>query len=95
MQIKRNFYLQQLIDGKQKGLIKIVTGICSVTIDRYLDYMQDAFLVEKAIRYDIKGKKYIGNLSKYYFSGLGIRELMIHPHTQIDFWRNLLFPKGT
>lgn len=34
-------------------------NITSVTIDRYLGYMQDAFIIEKAIRYDIKGKKYI------------------------------------
>lgn len=52
-------------------------GISSVTIDRYLDYMQDAFLIEKAIRFDIKGKKYIGNLSKFYFSDLGIRNAIL------------------
>ena len=37
----------------------------------------DAFLIEKAIRFDIKGKKYIGNLSKYYFSDLGIRNAIL------------------
>lgn len=52
-------------------------NISSVTIDRYLNYLQGAFLVEKAIRYDIKGKKYIGNLSKYYFSDLGIRNAIL------------------
>ena len=37
------------------------------TIDKYLGYMQDAFIIEKATRFDIKGKKYIGSLAKYYF----------------------------
>ncbi len=35
--------------------------------------MEDAFLLEKAVRYDIKGRKYIGSLSKYYFTDTGIR----------------------
>ena len=52
-------------------------NISSVTIDRYLSYMQDAFIIEKAIRYDIKGKKYIGSLAKYYFSDLGIRNAIL------------------
>ena len=43
------------------------------TISTYLDYLQDAFLVEKAIRYDIKGKKYINTPAKYYFVDLGLR----------------------
>lgn len=43
------------------------------TIATYLDYLQDAFLVEKAIRYDIKGKKYINTPAKYYFVDLGLR----------------------
>ena len=47
------------------------------TIDRYLGYMQDAFMIEKSIRYDIKGKKYIGSLAKYYFSDLGIRNAIL------------------
>ena len=37
------------------------------TIDKYLGYMQDAFIIEKATRFDIKGEKYIGSLAKYYF----------------------------
>ena len=49
----------------------------SVTIDRYLGYMQDAFLIEKAERYDVKGKKYIGSLAKYYFSDLGLRNAIL------------------
>ena len=43
------------------------------TISTYLEYLQDAFLVEKAVRYDIKGKKYINTPAKYYFVDLGLR----------------------
>ncbi len=48
-------------------------SINSATIENYLAYMEDAFLLEKAIRYDIKGRKYIGSLAKYYFTDTGIR----------------------
>lgn len=47
------------------------------TISKYLTYLQDAFVVEKAIRYDIKGKKYINTLSKYYFSDVGVRNAIL------------------
>ena len=47
------------------------------TIDKYLGYMQEAFILEKATRYDIKGKKYIGSLSKYYFTEMGIRNVLL------------------
>ena len=43
------------------------------TISAYLDYLQDAFLIEKSVRYDIKGKKYINTPVKYYFVDLGLR----------------------
>lgn len=43
------------------------------TISNYLDYLQDSFLIEKALRYDIKGKKYINTPAKYYFVDLGLR----------------------
>lgn len=52
-------------------------NIDSVTIARYLGYMQDAFLIEKAERYDVKGRKYIGSLAKYYFSDLGLRNAIL------------------
>lgn len=47
------------------------------TIAKYLSYMEDAFLVEKSERYDIKGKKYIGTLSKYYFQDIGLRNAFL------------------
>lgn len=52
-------------------------NIDSVTISRYLGYMQDAFLIEKAERYDVKGKKYIGSLAKYYFTDIGLRNALL------------------
>lgn len=47
------------------------------TIDTYLSYFSDAFLTERAIRYDIKGKKYINTLSKHYFSDMGVRNAIL------------------
>ena len=43
------------------------------TIKDYITYLQDAFLVEEALRYDVKGRKYIGTESKYYFTDMGLR----------------------
>lgn len=48
------------------------------TIKNYLDLLQDAFLIEKSFRYDIKGKKYINTPSKYYFSDLGLRNARLN-----------------
>lgn len=47
--------------------------ISAPTIKNYLDYLSDSFLIDKAMRYDIKGKKYIDTPSKYYFTDLGLR----------------------
>lgn len=54
------------------------SNITSQTIDRYLRYLQEAFVIRKAERYDVKGRKYIGTLSKYYFEDLGIRNALIN-----------------
>ena len=43
------------------------------TVASYIDYLQDSFLIEKAVKYDIKGKKYISTPAKYYFVDLGLR----------------------
>lgn len=58
-----------------KSVKKIVLSYKTIT--RYLTYLQDAFIVEKATRYDIKGKKYINTLSKYYFTDTGIRNALL------------------
>jgi len=48
------------------------------TIDRYLDYFEDAFLIDHAQRYDIKGRKYIGSPQKYYYSDIGLRNARLN-----------------
>lgn len=47
------------------------------TINKYLGFLEDAFMIEKSIRYNIKGKKYINTLAKYYFSDLGVRNALL------------------
>ena len=56
--------------------------ISSQTISNYLTYLSEAFLMKKAIRYDIKGKKYINTLSKYYFSNIGLRNAILDMRQQ-------------
>ena len=58
-----------------KSLKKVI--ISNKTISKYLGYLCDAFLIEKALRYNIKGKKYINTLSKYYFTDTGIRNALL------------------
>lgn len=48
------------------------------TVKAYLDYICDSFLVEKAQRYDVKGKKYIDTPYKYYFVDLGLRNARLN-----------------
>ena len=45
----------------------------SETIEKYIGYFEEAFLIEKAVRYDIKGRKYIGTPAKYYYTDSGLR----------------------
>ncbi len=52
--------------------------ITKPTIIKYIDYLCDSFLIDKAIRYDIKGKKYIDTPSKYYFTDLGLRNARLN-----------------
>ena len=52
--------------------------ISKATIQRYIDYFCDSFLIDRAIRYDIKGKKYIDTPSKYYFTDLGLRNARLN-----------------
>ncbi|MCI6331667.1 MAG: ATP-binding protein [Lachnospiraceae bacterium] len=48
------------------------------TIIKYIDYLKDSFIIDSAIRYDIKGKKYINTPSKYYFTDLGLRNARLN-----------------
>ena len=53
-------------------------NIGAPTVNRYLDYFIDAFLLYKAERYDVKGRKYIGSPLKYYFSDVGLRNARLN-----------------
>lgn len=48
------------------------------TISNHIDYLAEAFLISKASRYDIKGRKYIGANRKYYFTDLGLRNARLN-----------------
>ena len=48
-------------------------GIGSETIEKYIGYFEESFLIKKAVRYDVKGRKYIGTPAKYYYTDLGLR----------------------
>ncbi len=52
--------------------------ITATTITKYIEYLEDAFLIEEAKRYDIKGKSYIGTPLKYYYTDMGLRNARIN-----------------
>lgn len=53
-------------------------GITMPTISSYLAHLQESFIIQKAERYDIKGRKYIGTPSKYYYTDLGLRNSLLN-----------------
>lgn len=54
------------------------SDLSAVTIKKYLEYMCDSFLVERASRYDVKGRKYINTPYKYYFVDAGLRNARLN-----------------
>ena len=52
--------------------------ITATTITKYIEYLKDAFVIEQANRFDIKGKSYIGTPMKYYFMDMGIRNARLN-----------------
>jgi len=52
--------------------------ISKATITRYIEYLCDAFLIDSAVRYDVKGKKYIDTPVKYYFTDMGLRNARLN-----------------
>lgn len=58
---------------------KTVAGIdiTTATISKYIECLQDAFIINEALRYDVKGRKYIGTETKYYFEDVGIRNAVV------------------
>lgn len=70
------------------------------TISKYLEYFTDAFLITKAQRYDVKGKKYINSPYKYYFEDIGLRNARLNfrqvdkGHTMENIIYNELLRRG-
>ena len=69
------------------------TSINSTTIDLYLEYFEESFIIDAARRYDIKGKKYIGSPVKYYFTDIGLRNARLNFRQQEEnhIMENILF----
>lgn len=68
--------------------------ISRTTIQSYLDALTDSFLIDKAIRYDLKGKQYLSTPSKYYFTDLGLRNARLQFRQRNDepyLMENVLF----
>ena len=67
--------------------------ISSATIDKYLGYFAEAFLISRAERYDVKGKKYIKTPSKYYFTDVGLRnaKLGFRQQEETHIMENVLY----
>ena len=53
-------------------------NISNSTVKRYIDYLRDSFLIDSAMRYDVKGKKYIDTPVKYYFTDMGLRNARLN-----------------
>lgn len=66
--------------NKLKNTFKSVnrSKITATTITKYIEYLEDSFLIEAVNRYDIKGKSYIGTPMKYYFMDMGLRNSRIN-----------------
>ena len=69
------------------------SNISHTTIKSYLDMLQDAFLIEKSVRYDIKGRKYIDTPAKYYFADMGLRNARINfrQYEESHLMENLIY----
>jgi len=67
--------------------------LSAATIKSYLDCLEDAFMIEKAERYDIKGKKYISTPQKYYFTDIGLRNARLNFRQQEEthIMKNIIY----
>ena len=106
-QIKNDDDLEELIDivassiggltnpSKLENTFQTVkhSNITHTTIKSYLDMLQDVFLIERSVRYDIKGRKYIDTPAKYYFSDLGLRNARINfrQYEETHLMENLIY----
>ena len=90
--IKGDYELEDLLNiiSSSVGSLTNPTKICSTfkssknisisqnTIKQYLEYLEDAFIIKKSLRYDVKGKKYINTPVKYYFTDIGLRNARLN-----------------
>ena len=105
--IRTKFELEELIKvvassiGSPTNPIKLSKTFMSLknikisnkTISNYLSFFEDAFLIERALRYNIKGKKYINTLSKFYFTDMGLRnaELSFRQIEETHIMENVIY----
>ena len=86
------------IEATFKSVLK--SKISRNTIVTYIEYLEDAFLINKANRYDVKGRKYIGSPLKYYYEDLGLRNARLgfrqteQPHLMENAIFNELLYRG-
>lgn len=68
-------------------------AIKRTTIKQYIDFLKDSFLVEEALRYDVKGRKYIGTETKYYFTDIGVRAAILNFRQQEEphIYENIIY----
>lgn len=90
--IKNNAELEELLCMLASGIGRLINpqklsntfktnknvSISPATLKSYISYCSDAFLIEEANRYDVKGRKYIGTPMKYYFADLGLRNALLN-----------------
>lgn len=80
---------------KLENTFKSIKGIAlsRATIQNYLEYLQDCFLIESALRYDVKGKRYINTPLKYYFTDVGLRNARVgfRQYEQTHLMENMIF----
>lgn len=75
-------------------------AVTDKTILNYIECFKDAFLIEEALRYDVKGRKYIGTETKYYFEDIGLRNAILNfrqqeePHIMENIIYNELKYRG-
>ena len=75
-------------------------SVTDKTILNYIECLKDAFLIEQAMRYDVKGRKYIGTETKYYFEDIGLRNAILNfrqqeePHIMENIIYNELKYRG-
>ena len=81
--------------NKLSNAFKSIKGvsISSATINSYIGYLENAFIIEKAMRYDVKGKRYISTPMKYYFEDLGLRNARINfrQYEETHLMENLIY----